>query len=106
MSQRHFGCMLSSGFDSSLLAALTVQEPHQQGINYPIETFPFRMKEKNLDLIATRKVARHIDSQHHEIRFTVEDAIKHLKNLIQTLECYDIGQIRASIGMYLVSKYI
>ncbi len=45
-------------------------------------------------------------TEHHEIRFTAEDAINHLKNIIRALESYDITTIRASIGMYFVSKYI
>ena len=45
-------------------------------------------------------------SEHHEIRFTAADAISELKNIIMSLESYDITTIRASIGMYFVSKYI
>jgi asparagine synthase (glutamine-hydrolysing) len=47
-----------------------------------------------------------LGTEHHEIRFTAEDAINHLKNVIYALESYDITTIRASIGMYFVSKYI
>ena len=45
-------------------------------------------------------------TEHHEVRFTVDDVINHLPNIIKSLETYDIGAIRASVGMYLVSKYI
>jgi asparagine synthase (glutamine-hydrolysing) len=47
-----------------------------------------------------------LGTEHHEIRFTAEDAINHLKDVIWALESYDITTIRASIGMYFVSKYI
>ena len=45
-------------------------------------------------------------TEHHEIRFTSTEAIEHLKDIITSLESYDITTIRASIGMYFVSKYI
>lgn len=45
-------------------------------------------------------------TEHHEIRFSAADAIGELKNIIRALESYDITTIRASIGMYFVSKYI
>jgi asparagine synthase (glutamine-hydrolysing) len=45
MSHRRIGCMLSGGLDSSLIAALTVQEARRQGITYPIQTFAIGMEE-------------------------------------------------------------
>jgi len=106
MSHRRIGCMLSGGLDSSLIAALTVQEARRQGITYPIQTFSIGMDEDSPDLIAARKVAKHLQTEHHEIRFSAADAIGELKNIIRALESYDITTIRASIGMYFVSKYI
>jgi len=106
MSHRRIGCMLSGGLDSSLIAALTVQEARKQGITYPIQTFSIGMDEESPDLLAARKVAKHLGTEHHEIRFTAEDAINHLKDIIKSLESYDITTTRASIGMYFVSKYI
>ncbi|CAF0853676.1 unnamed protein product [Adineta ricciae] len=106
MSHRRIGCMLSGGLDSSLIAALTVQEARKQGITYPIQTFSIGMDESSPDLVAARKVAQHLGTEHHEIRFTSQDAIDHLRKVIRALESYDITTIRASIGMYFVSKYI
>jgi asparagine synthase (glutamine-hydrolysing) len=37
---------------------------------------------------------------------TVDDALGVLPNIIETIESYDITTIRASTGMYLLSKYI
>lgn len=106
MSHRRIGCMLSGGLDSSLIAALTVQEARKQGVTYRIQTFAIGMDEESPDLVAARKVAKHLDTDHHEIRFTSTDATEHLKAIITSLESYDITTIRASIGMYFVSKYI
>ena len=56
MSNRRIGCMLSGGLDSSLVAALAVQEARRQGVAYPIQTFSIGMDEESPDLIAARKV--------------------------------------------------
>lgn len=56
MSHRRIGCMLSGGLDSSLIAALTVQEARRQGITYPIQTFSIGMDDESPDLLAARKV--------------------------------------------------
>ncbi len=56
MSHRRIGCMLSGGLDSSLIAALTVQEARKQGVTYPIQTFSIGMDEQSPDLLAARKV--------------------------------------------------
>jgi asparagine synthase (glutamine-hydrolysing) len=106
MSHRRIGCMLSGGLDSSLIAALTLQEARKQGLIYPIQTFSIGMDDQSPDLIAARKVAKHLGTEHHEIRFTLCDVIGELKNIIKALESYDITTIRASIGMYFVSQYI
>lgn len=58
------------------------------------------------DLIAAREVAKHIGTEHHEVTFTEEDVEKHLDDVIHTLETADITTVRASVGMYLISKYI
>lgn len=58
------------------------------------------------DLRAARLVAKYIGTEHHEIMFTEEDVTKVLDDVIYTLETPDITTIRASIPMYLISKYI
>lgn len=58
------------------------------------------------DLLAARKVAKHIGTEHHEIIFTEEDVANVLDDVIATLETADITTIRASVGMYLIAKYI
>lgn len=55
MSHRRIGCFLSGGLDSSLIAAILVQEAREGGIDYPIQTFAIGM-EGSTDLIAARKV--------------------------------------------------
>ena len=55
---------------------------------------------------AARIMAKHLDTEHHEIKFTPQEGIEALHKVIYALESYDITTIRASVGMYLVSKYV
>ncbi|XP_072027527.1 asparagine synthetase [glutamine-hydrolyzing]-like [Amphiura filiformis] len=105
MTHRHIGCMLSGGLDSSLIAGLVVKLARDAGVKYPIQTFAIGM-EGSPDVIAARKVAKHIGSEHHEVSFSAEEGIAAVEEVIRYLESYDITTIRASVGMYLISRYI
>jgi len=50
------------------------------------------------DIVAARKVAKHIGSEHHEVIFTEKDVSDVLDDVIYTLESFDITTVRASIG--------
>jgi asparagine synthase (glutamine-hydrolysing) len=98
MSHRRIGCLLSGGLDSSLISGLMVQEARKAGITYPIQTFSIGMGDESPDLLAARKVAKHLNTEHHEVIFSAEDAFNNVRNVIRALESYDITTIRASIG--------
>ena len=53
-----------------------------------------------------RLVAQHLNTEHHEISFTPEEGFQAIRDVIYTLESYDITTIRASVGMYLVAKHV
>ena len=59
-----------------------------------------------IDLAYARQVADYIGSDHTEVIINREDVIKALPEVVRLLGTYDITTIRASIGMYLVCKYI
>lgn len=105
MAQRRIGCLLSGGLDSSLVAATLVKLAKEEQLQYPIQTFSIG-SEDSPDVLAARKVAAHIGSEHHEVNFTAEEGIKVVEEVIYHLETYDITTVRASVGMYLISKYI
>ncbi|XP_039676326.1 asparagine synthetase [glutamine-hydrolyzing] [Perca fluviatilis] len=105
MASRRIGCLLSGGLDSSLVAATLVKLAKEEKLQYPIQTFSIG-SEDSPDIIAARKVAAHIGSEHHEVNFSAEEGIQAVEEVIFHLETYDITTIRASVGMYLVSKYI
>lgn len=105
MADRRIGCLLSGGLDSSLVAALLVKEAKKINIPYKIQSFAIGM-EGSPDLAKAQQVAKYIGTEHHEIIFTEEDVAQVLDDVIYTLETPDITTVRASIGMYLISKYI
>ena len=53
-----------------------------------------------------KKVAEHIGSQHHEIEFTVQEALDAIPDVIYHLETFDVTTIRAGTPMYLMSRTI
>ncbi|CDQ75303.1 unnamed protein product [Oncorhynchus mykiss] len=105
MAHRRIGCLLSGGLDSSLVAAMLVKLAKEEKLKYPIQTFAIGA-EDSPDILAARMVASYIGSEHHEVNFTPEEGFKAVEEVIFHLETYDITTIRASVGMYLVSKYI
>ena len=105
MADRRIGCLLSGGLDSSLVTALLVQCFAEVGCDYKIQTFSIGM-EDSPDVLAARTVAKHLCTEHHEVRFTPEEGIAAIREVILSLESFDITTIRASVGMYLISKYI
>ncbi|KAG6442363.1 asparagine synthetase [glutamine-hydrolyzing] [Manduca sexta] len=105
MSDRRIGCLLSGGLDSSLITALVVKLAKECNLPYKIQTFAIGMGDSP-DLIAARAVADYLGTEHHEVKFDENDVRESLDNVIYHLESFDITTIRASLGMYLLSKYI
>ncbi len=95
------GFLLSGGLDSSLVCGVAASLSDK-----PIETFAIGMDIDAIDLKYAREVADYIGSNHHEVIISRDDVIGALDTVIKTLGTYDITTIRASIGMYLVCKWI
>ena len=72
----------------------------------PIKTFSIGMDIDAIDLKYAKQVADYIGSEHTEVIISKEDVLKALPDVVALLGTYDITTIRASIGMYLVCKYI
>ncbi|XP_067940696.1 asparagine synthetase [glutamine-hydrolyzing]-like [Watersipora subatra] len=105
MGARRIGCLLSGGLDSSLVASLVSEIAKETELGYKIQTFSIGM-DGSPDVLAARKVAKHLDTDHHEITFTPEEGVQAVKDVIYHNESYDITTTRASVGMYLLAKYI
>ncbi|CAH0558230.1 unnamed protein product [Brassicogethes aeneus] len=105
MADRRIGCFLSGGLDSSLIASLLVKEGKKMNLPYKIQSFAIGMGDSP-DIRAARQVAEYIGTEHHEIIFSEEDVARVLDEVIYTLETPDITTIRASVAMYLISRYV
>jgi asparagine synthase (glutamine-hydrolysing) len=64
------------------------------------------MHKDAIDLKYAKKVADHIGSDHTEVIINRQDVLDALEEVVYLLGTYDITTIRASIGMYLVCKWI
>ena len=100
-SDAPIGFLLSGGLDSSLVCSIA--QKHSEG---PIQTFAIGMSEDAIDLKYAKEVADYIGSNHTEVIITKQDVLQCLGDVVKHLESYDITTIRASVGMYLVCKYI
>ena len=99
-SDREICCLLSGGLDSSLVCAIA-----QQFSDKPIKTYSIGLKD-SVDLINARSVAKHINSEHHEVIVSEEEFLNAIPDVIYAIESYDTTTVRASVGNYLISKYI
>lgn len=100
ISDRPIGCLLSGGLDSSLVASLLMKQSKT-----PIKTFSVGFKDSE-DLKYAKQVADYIGSDHHELILNYDEIISQIPHVIKSIETYDVTTIRASIGMYFLSKYI
>lgn len=103
MSDRPIGALLSGGVDSSLVAAIAARELRK--IGKKLTTFSIGLPGST-DLIYAEKVAAHIQSDHHTILCTPDEFLAAIPEVIKAIESYDITTVRASVGNYLVGKYI
>ena len=95
------GFLLSGGLDSSLVCAIAARESKA-----PIRTFAIGMSEDAIDLKYAKQVADYIGSDHTEVYMTKQQVLDCLEEVIRMLGTYDITTIRASMGMYLLCKWI
>lgn len=113
MSDVPYGVLLSGGLDSTIIAAVTAKFARQriesgdtQEAWYPrLHSFAVGL-DGSPDLAAAQKAADHIGSVHHEIKYTVQEGLDAIKDVIYHLETYDVTTIRASTPMYLLARVI
>lgn len=113
MSDVPYGVLLSGGLDSSITSAVAkkysqkrIESGDTKDAWWPqLHSFSVGL-EGSPDLAAAQIVADHIGTVHHEIKFTIQEGLDAIKDVIYNLETYDITTIRASTPMYLMARVI
>lgn len=100
-SDAPMGFLLSGGLDSSVVCSVA-----SMYLEKPIRTFSIGMETDPIDLKYAQQVSDYLGTIHTEVRISKNDVLSSLDEVIYALESYDITTIRASMGMYLLSKYI
>ena len=101
-TERPIACLLSGGLDSSIVAALV--NHHYQGSD-KLKTFSIGM-EGSCDIKYAKLVADHLGTDHTEVILKPNDFLDAIPEVIETIESYDTTTVRASVGNYLIGKYI
>jgi len=110
-TDRPVACLLSGGLDSSLITALVslIQKKHVMDSGddnfVPVNTFSIGF-EGSEDLKYAKIVADYLHTNHTEIVITEQEYFDAIPEVIKVIETFDTTTIRASVGNYLLGKYI
>ena len=108
-TERPVACLLSGGLDSSLIASIVndIYRFHfkKSVDNFRLETYSIGL-QGSVDLHYARIMAEHLNSNHHEVIVTEREMFEAIPEVIAAIETFDTTSVRASIGNYLLGKYI
>ncbi|MCA9304408.1 MAG: asparagine synthase B [Phycisphaerales bacterium] len=97
-----WGVLLSGGLDSSLVASIANRASIRAGYG-PIHTFAIGL-DGSPDLDCARQAASFLGTQHHEFRFTTEEALEALPTVLEHLESDQ--QVRTAVPTYLLARCV
>ena len=103
-TDRPVACLLSGGLDSSLITALVNEYVVKHKLP-KLETYSIGLEDSE-DLRHARIVADYLGTKHTEIILSEQDFLKAIPDVIKDIESYDTTTVRASIGNWLLGKYI
>lgn len=101
-TDRPVACLLSGGLDSSLVASIV--KKYYNGSS-KLETYSIGLEGAE-DLKYAKQVAQFLDTNHTELVVTESEFFNAIPEVIEKIESYDTTTVRASVGNYLIGKYI
>lgn len=94
------GTFLSGGLDSSIVTAIASRAAQRQGRTLP--TFAAGLAG-SADLVAARRAAEHLGTDHHECVYTVEQAVALVPEVIWIIESFDPMLVHSAVPNHLVA---
>ena len=104
-TERPIACLLSGGLDSSIVASLVRQVMTDYNIVVPLETYSIGLPGAE-DLKYADIMAHYLSSKHTSVILSEKDFLDAIPEVIYAIESRDTTTVRASVGNYLVCKYI
>ena len=99
-TDRPIACLLSGGLDSSLITSLV-----SKFYTGTLETYSIGLPGSE-DLKYAKRVAEHLGTKHTQIELSEKDFFDVIPEVVKTIESYDTTSVRASVGNYLIGRYI
>jgi asparagine synthase (glutamine-hydrolysing) len=100
-TERPIACLLSGGLDSSIVAALVAKYYGAE----KLETYSIGLFGSE-DLKYANIVAQYLGTKHTSLTLTEDEFFEAIPEVIKNIESYDTTTVRASVGNYLIGKYI
>ncbi|HKE68706.1 MAG TPA: asparagine synthase-related protein [Nocardioidaceae bacterium] len=101
MADVPIGVFLSGGLDSSLVAAIMAR--HGADTGQRIRSFAAGVAGSS-DLRAARRVADHLDLEHHERIYDADEVLDVLPTVVRSMEAYEPSLVRSAVPNYLLAE--
>jgi asparagine synthase (glutamine-hydrolysing) len=95
------GVFLSGGLDSAIVAAIAAEHARRRSGILP--TFAVGTADSN-DMLAARRVAEFIGSDHHEVIATADTIGDELDHAVEVIEHYDPALVRSAVPNLLLAR--